>query len=422
MNTPRMNTELVNTAPINCVLVMDYSLAYVGGAQRAMIDQANALAKLGCQVSVVTFAPTNPFREQVRLLRPRPAFVVPIIKFPLYRNTQRLRTQFGRLFDRLHPDLVIVHSEFALAHAAVDAASARSIPTAQTVHTIGWNGPTIPLPRKIISALIDRIFGHHVPLRQLGGNRTGSVLRSMTFAMGSRVGTVISPSQHQAEALKRGGVSNVVAIPNVTAYADVVSQDTNATEPHSASAPAPTALRLLWVGRPAPEKNLPLAIDAVKLAAQRGADVVLRVAGPKRLRGNEVIQPLGEVDHTVLQSEYAAADAVLLTSNGFDNLPMVAIEGFANGVPVITVDPALGAEFGDAAILSVEATPTALAGIIVQFAEDEELRQHARAGARHYAAGITPESHLRKLEGLLTTRKPNKDDDTPSMTSPPASR
>src|SRR5690606_22817273 len=49
-----------------------------------------------------------------------------------------------------------------------------------------------------------------------------------------------------------------------------------------------------------------------------------------------------------------AADAALITSLGFDNQPMVALEAFAHGRPVIVSDPVLGGEFGDAALL----TPT----------------------------------------------------------------
>src|SRR5690606_33913686 len=88
-----------------------------------------------------------------------------------------------------------------------------------------------------------------------------------------------------------------------------------------------------------------------------------------------------------------AADAALITSLGFDNQPMVALEAFAHGRPVIVSDPVLATEFGDAALGTPTPDAEGLATLILRLEADRSLMDAPRAGATAYASDHIAAAH-----------------------------
>lgn len=105
-------------------------------------------------------------------------------------------------------------------------------------------------------------------------------------------------------------------------------------------------VRLLFVGRFAAEKNIPLILRAVAGAREAGASVVLTCVGdgPQRMQLEQLQNELGlQIVVTLLPwtndiaTLMAGADALLLASD-HEGWAMVLVEAMAAGLPVITTD------------------------------------------------------------------------------------
>ena len=105
---------------------------------------------------------------------------------------------------------------------------------------------------------------------------------------------------------------------------------------------------VLYVGRLAPHKNLPLLIDAFGLAAERGfvGDLVIAGAGPSlddvkaTVRQSPVadrVQVLGSVDEA-RKLDLLATSSVLGMPSKREGFPRVIAEAMASGLPVVTAD------------------------------------------------------------------------------------
>ena len=98
-----------------------------------------------------------------------------------------------------------------------------------------------------------------------------------------------------------------------------------------------------------------------------------------------------------------AADAALITSLGFDNQPMVALEAFAHGRPVIVSDPVLATEFGDVALGTPSPDAEGLADLIIRLAADRSLLAAPREAAVAYASERVAAAHVARLLELAAS-------------------
>ena len=131
-------------------------------------------------------------------------------------------------------------------------------------------------------------------------------------------------------------------------------------------------LKLLGIGRLEPQKNWPLAFEAVaKIRSQTPVTLRIFGQGPDRTQLEQSVTATGLGDlidlagfTDSLGNEFAQAHALLITSH-FEGGPAVAAEALAHGLPVVATDcshflrdliddPALGALVpkGDAAALA----------------------------------------------------------------------
>src|SRR5690606_36439836 len=240
----------------------------------------------------------------------------PVLDLPLLGRARDLEPLVASTVRRHRIAAIVVHSEFALAAAALAVGTRLGIPVLHTVHTFFWRAPAALAPfAPVVSRVHSALTGIRGGDRYSGSHPLNNAQRTMTLRIAQRADIVLSPSRHQAAALREAGAGRVEAFSNVA-------------QPLQAAAPATGGpLRLFWVARFAPEKRVDVVLDAMRrVVAAIGADRVhLDVAGGTH-------RPIpGVTFHGAVPGERVgelmdAADAALITSLGFDNQPMVALE------------------------------------------------------------------------------------------------
>lgn len=382
------------TAAPAVLMVCDYSLRYLGGAQTAFLRQAAALAGEGVRVVVLAPDAEGQTPEGVITVAPPRRGTIPVLDLPLLGRARDLEPLVAATIRRHGIGAVVVHSEFALATAAIDVAKRLGIPSLHTVHTFFWRAPAALAP---FAPVVSRVHGALTGIRH-GDRFTGShplnnALRTMTLRVAQRADVVLSPSHHQAEALRAAGAGRVEAFSNVAQPLRVAS-----------ARPGGEPLRLLWVARFAPEKRVEVALDAMRLVVDRiGAERVhLDVAGGTH-RPVPGVTFHGSVPGERVSELMDAADAALITSLGFDNQPMVALEAFAHGRPVIVSDPVLDTEFGDAALGTTTPDAAGLADLILRLEGSRDLLTAPREAAVAYARERVASAHVARLQQLIAS-------------------
>ena len=377
---------------LRILLVIDYKLGFLGGAQTAFMQQAVALAAAGHRVTIA--APDASRQHQLAasgiLGWDAPALVF-IGDLPTICNSPRTRQLLRDKMDAWETDLVIVHSEFGLAVAALQVAAERGIPSMHTVHTFFWQGPRgAGFAAPLVTAAHALATGLGPARRRLAPARLDTALRGMTLVVAQTADVVISPSRHQAAALRSAGVARVAVISN-----------TSSGRQGAPLVAAPGPLRLVWAARFTREKRLEVALDAMLIVEKSlgpGA-VHLDVAGGQApSTAPTSVSFHGRVASTRVTELLEGAHAAVITSHGFDNQPMIALEAFKCGRPVIVSDPTLAVEFGAAAIAAVDATADGIAQTIIRLALQREQLFLSAIAAVSYASDAAPVRHVAHIE------------------------
>lgn len=379
------------------LIVCDYSLTFLGGAQTALMRQAEALAAQGAAVAVMAPDVTKvAFASGIEKIEPPKTATLPSIQLPLFRKTTELLSFVTGVIEDFKPDAVLSHSEFALVTATTAAARALDVPSLHTVHTFFWHTPkAAAIMAPLAKAFYRHATGLPSPRKKLAKNPMDSALRNMTLATCLHADLTLSPSHHQAEKLRAAGVKNVEVISNVT--------ETKGTP---SAMPGGKKLRLAWIGRFSPEKRLEVALAGVDLAKHRlteaGLDaslLELHIAGGAPREGNDHVWH-GTLTAQEVSSLLTESHALLMTSLGFDNQPMVILEAFAHARPVVLSDPVLGKEFGEAAVLTPSPDAEGLASSLVQLVLDKTSLSASAKAASAAAKGATAAVHAKRLEAL----------------------
>lgn len=382
-------------SPRRVTLVSDYSFDTLGGAETALFEQARALGSRAEVTVVTTFSERLPelARESGATVVGVPArLTLPVLGLPLVRNTAPVRDRLRRVLRDRGTDVVHLHSEFGLAAAATSVAHELGVPVVQTVHTFFWQTtlPVQPLLAATVPWFHRTLTGLQPTSVRLDPRAGDSAMRNMTLTQARTVERVLSPSAHQAEALRRAGLPHVDVIPN-TLGAPVVG----ARVLERVDGP----LTVLWIGRLVPEKR-PLPF------LRAGLEAVRRL-GPGRLRlvvvgdgeqlaearalvaGCADVELLGRLPHARVLELLQHAHLCALTSLGWDNQPMTVVEAVSSLRGVLYCDPALTEGLTSAGILSGPGEGP-LADTLVRLVEHPGEAVAASAGAEQDRLEFAP--------------------------------
>ncbi|MGK2849510.1 MAG: glycosyltransferase family 4 protein [Candidatus Limnocylindrales bacterium] len=162
----------------------------------------------------------------------------------------------------------------------------------------------------------------------------------------------------------------------------------------------------LFVGRLAAEKGIGTLVDAAPLL---DAGITVRIAGdgPEAVRladaaaGLGALQPLGRLERSDVQHELERCRAVVFPSLWYEGLPMVILEAFAAGVPVIAARLGAAATLvrdGETGLTFDPGDPAGLAACL-RWAQShpDEMAKFGQAGRARYEAEFTADASHRRL-------------------------
>jgi glycosyltransferase involved in cell wall biosynthesis len=235
-----------------------------------------------------------------------------------------------------------------------------------------------------------KLRGHryvaHVHLDVLPSGRAGSLLapykRFLLRPVLRGAAVVLVPTPDYQKLIRDKYAipqSRVVVIKNATDHRI-------AERPRSLKQEEAAERRLLFVGRLATQKNIPLMLEAIAFYVKRhGSHLKLSIVGDGEMRSavqsqidrlalRDIVTLRGALHGEALQSAYEDSDLLLLTSTN-ESFGLVLIEAMTKGLPIVSVnipavrDVVVSGENG----LLAESTPEAVADAIHTLLADEAL-------------------------------------------------
>jgi glycosyltransferase involved in cell wall biosynthesis len=207
------------------------------------------------------------------------------------------------------------------------------------------------------------------------------------------VALFLSPSKFLAEKFCEMGFPHRI---------EVLANPSAAVAPSTGDEPV-RGKHFLFVGRVTPEKGLRTLCRA---AVQAGAALKVAGDGPQlnelkaEFGGASAIEFVGRVEPGRAQRMMREALAVAVPSEWYENQPMVILEAFASGAPVIASDIGGNSELvtdGETGLLHAPGDAAALAGRLVWATEHPAEIRRMGEQARTFAGAFAPEAYLKRL-------------------------
>ncbi|MHB1531544.1 glycosyltransferase [Acidithiobacillus sp.] len=376
------------------LMISDTYFPRVSGVASSIRSFRTGLARLGHEVDLLIpdYGPQGTIETGILQASAWQVFFYP---------EERLMTPLGlmRLHRRLQErryDLIHIQTPFVAHFYGTYLAQRLQIPAVTSYHTyfeayMGHYYPWIPAPLR-------RGLIHWVSRRQCHA-----------------VDGVIVPSMAMAEILWSYGVNTPVqVIPTGIDAAPFANGDGAAFR--ASRDIGPERQVLLYAGRIAPEKNIPLLLDVVERLRPALPEVLLLLAGdgPARpaleaqsaQRGlTGAVRFLGYLDReNTLRDAYQAADLFVFASQT-ETQGMVLLEALAAGLPVVAI-PALGAAdllADQQGSRSGSADPDEFTAQCLNILRDPELRARLAAEARELAGRWSQEAMSQRLIHFYAT-------------------
>ena len=347
----------------------------INGVALTVLSLVQHCRKLGHHVEVVR--PNQPEDLQKAPERLIVELLVPGAQLPFYvglRFGLPAKRRLLKHWQKLRPQGVYVATEGPLGWSAVSAAKLLGIPVVTGLHT-----------------RFDDFMDHYGL----------SFLRRPAFAFmrafHNRALATLVPTTSLKNFLNANGFNRVERLEravDTTAFSPLYRSETL----RAAWGCNPGALAVLFVGRIASEKNLPLAVRAFNAIAQQHptARMIWVGDGPESsalratLASNSRHVFLGMQRGAALSAAYASADLFLFPSLS-ETFGNVTLEALASGLPVCAFDYGAAEEFvaaghnGQLAPFADEVSFVAQALLLAQTLQDEplRLRKAARASVLH---------------------------------------
>jgi glycosyltransferase involved in cell wall biosynthesis len=314
-----------------------------GGAERVMFNDLEALRTHG--VEVVPFSAADPanlpsdhagqFAEGVDVHATSAAGRLRAAREAIHCG--RTAEAFARVLDQERPDVVHFHNIYGrLTTSILPLARERGIPSVLTVHDYKVACPAYLMLRngKPCMACLDGRYSRCAIHRCHKGNLAASTVYAIEAWYARKSGSYdavsafLCPSRFIADILEQSGIdeSRIIYHPNCV--------DPEAYQPSYEGSYA------LFTGRLSHEKGIATLLEAVK-----GTDIPLKIAGTGPLlqsledqvakNGMKNVSFEGHCTGERLAALYRDAAVVVVPSEWFENAPMVILEAFAYGKPVI---------------------------------------------------------------------------------------
>jgi glycosyltransferase involved in cell wall biosynthesis len=305
------------------------------------------------------------------------------------------------------PDVVHLHNTYHhLSPSILGPVARRHIPAVMTLHDYKLACPTYRFLDKgeLCQACLGGHFTQAVRRRCKDGSLASSAAMAAELAIHTavrayrHVQVFVCPSRFMAGRMAAAGVfpERLRWIPHfVSPVTERPAEDGNA---------------VVFAGRLSAEKGVDTLIEAVGRVA---APIRLDVAGdgPDRSRLEEVagrlgggrVRFLGRLDGKAMDALIGEAVAVVLPSRWYENQPMIVLEAFARGVPVVVSNlggtPEL-VRHGTDGFLVPPDDPATLASALQDLLEDPaRARAMGKAARERALADFSPDAHLARLEG-----------------------
>lgn len=316
------------------------------------------------------------------------------VSLPGYADVRVARPQWARVreaFDRVRPDVVHCATEFVVGRMARIEATRRGIPFTTSYHTD---------------------FARYTRSYGIAWLRA-PVSRWLTHSH-RRAALTFTPSESACQDLHARGLRRV-AVWGRGIDTALFHPRHRRRDAHEAPGTR-TAFTFLYVGRLAPEKNLPMLLDAflATRAARPELPMQLQLVGDgpmaewvrdwvKRYAPGAVHCLGARSRETELPSLYADADAFVFSSTT-ETLGLTVLEAMASGTPVVAV-PAGGV--GEHVIDGVNGltctsnSPSSMSAAMLRLLDDPALRIRLGCGARRHAERFEAEAEVRRLDRLM---------------------
>ena len=361
----------------------DYYLPSIGGVQTAISHQKRALEARGHEVIIVTVDYPEWRDREDFLLLPSP------IKLKQGTNTMRgfvpmpgIERRVANHLRAWGVDIIHIETEFIVGGLGYRVAKRLHVPCIYTIHTLIWRQSEI-VDMKFVGffALLTRValalyFPWKVrPIPRLDDESYEHfVFRRLAISFAEAATMVISPSQHLKNTLVGWGVDTPIVVqPN---FCDITPD----------RQPLPDIPVFLWAGRLDTEKRPLDFLDALLLLEKRCSPDSFRVmivgSGEhhdtiaKRIGNRSWLIHLGPVPYDEMPVYIDKSSVLVMTSQDFDNQPMVIAEAVLHGRGVVVVDKNLQEGLGGGAGLWPTGTrPEDLAASLQQVVENHSIAQ-----------------------------------------------
>lgn len=342
--------------------------------------------------AVVAYAARYPGYRDVREVRRFPSYPVPHV--PDYPLAWPWSPRLFREFRERRFDVVHTHSPFAMGQVGLRWARRCGIPVVTTYHTLYVE------------------YAHYAPFLPQGSVRR--FLQGVSAGYCNACDAVAAPTEPVREVLLEYGVKRPISvIPTGLKLRPPPAADPD--YPRGALRIPADALLVLYTGRLAREKNLPLLFDAFDRAAREAPRAWLLVcgSGPAEAEARRHAGQTGAAARIVfagmvpterMAQVYAAAD-VFAFASPTDTQGLVLTEAKAAGLPAVTINaygPSTVVKDGVDGFL-VPNEPQAFADALLRLLRDEALRARMREAAlrevRRFSIEATAEAYERLYEG-----------------------
>lgn len=355
-------TPQCEAKPLHICMISDDAMPAKTGVGAYLQLVCRELAKRNHRVTILTTRrrgePEREDWEGVRIIR---LFTLTLFGYPQALPAGRTIRKI-LLSDR--PDVIHHHYLGVLMMRASAEASRLSIPQVSTTH-FGVEVLTQPMPMK--------------PLR--------GILQRQMVACYNRCDLVIAPARKLVARLAKDGIR---------APLRVVSNPVDFGEVDTVPASRECGPVVLYAGRLAPEKNLPLLLEAFAKLARRVPNATLWIAGEGALRSNlqrsckklsidKSTLFLGQLNRAELARYYSACDIFVLPSK-IEVLSLVALEAMWFGKPLIVTDRIICADelvdHGSNGYIVDPDAPGDLASRLMELSKDPLLRSQMGLASR----------------------------------------